>query len=235
MADSDSNRAAIEAFAAHFDPPLDVVATERIDGKPVAAAYMCARHLPEHEVGVTAICWGKGYFRAWAETTGTREDADPLGYVFAACLESVAQDIEDDGPGMSLAEAAATLPRQKTGESDQDYRIRLSGIGEPNPLLQRLLSRSVDSIDRSPQPYWENFKEGATAAVSENQVLPQLDTSNPDVSGQPEPLQPPSEQEVTEFQCDHDFRPNPVGTRSTCWKCGAQSPKVQIDEKSSIE
>lgn len=186
MADSDSNRAAIEAFAAHFDPPLEVVTTERIDGKPVAAAYMCARHLPEHEVGVTAICWGKGYFRAWIEATGTREGADLLGDAFATCLGSVAQDIENE-----------------------------------------LFLEPIGGIDRSRQPYWKNAKGSDPAAVSEKQVLPQLDTSNHAVSAHPEPLQPPSEQEITEFQCDHDFRPNPVGTRSTCWKCGAQSPKVQ--------
>lgn len=70
------NRAIIEEFAAQFDPPLKVVATQNIDNRKVAHGHMAAYWDDAKEIGVTAICWGRGHFKAYLEVTGNDAAAD---------------------------------------------------------------------------------------------------------------------------------------------------------------
>lgn len=54
-----SNEDVIRSFAAQFDPPLNVVRTEKIDGKPCDDAWMAAAYDAETKLGVTALAWDK--------------------------------------------------------------------------------------------------------------------------------------------------------------------------------
>lgn len=89
------NREAIEKFASHFDPPLQVVATEAIGGARVAHGWMCAKHMPEHEIGLTAVCWGKGHFKAWLEATGSHDEASLAGQVMAELVDMLKRPFGD--------------------------------------------------------------------------------------------------------------------------------------------
>lgn len=63
------NRRLVQAFAEQFDPPLAVHPCANIDGKPVEDGFMCAFFDDDRSIGVTALAWGNGRFKAFVEIT----------------------------------------------------------------------------------------------------------------------------------------------------------------------
>lgn len=58
------------AFASRFDPPLNVVATQNINGVPAKDGFMCAYHDKARKIGVTFVVFGDGHYQAYLECTG---------------------------------------------------------------------------------------------------------------------------------------------------------------------
>lgn len=61
------NRKILEAFAAQFSPPLNVVGTQYIDGNAVTDGWLCATHNAETRMGVSAFVHDGRIFRAYLE------------------------------------------------------------------------------------------------------------------------------------------------------------------------
>ena len=72
------NKEIAEAFAARFTPPLNVVATQRINGIPMPDAFMCAYHDDARKIGVTFVIFGKGRMQAYLEATGDGVDDESV-------------------------------------------------------------------------------------------------------------------------------------------------------------
>ena len=72
------NKDIAEAFAARFTPPLNVVATQRVNGMPVKNGFMCAYHDQARSIGVTFVVFGPGVVHAFLEATAVHahEDVD---------------------------------------------------------------------------------------------------------------------------------------------------------------
>lgn len=60
-----TNRTLADAFANTFDPPLKVMATQRINGVPVTEGYCVAWH--KDGVGINFLVFGDGVFQATLE------------------------------------------------------------------------------------------------------------------------------------------------------------------------
>lgn len=84
---SAKNRAILEEFAAQFDSPLKVVGTQNIDSRRVAHGHMAAYWDQDREIGITALCWGNGHFKAFLEVTGHDVAAD-AGRLLAGALKA---------------------------------------------------------------------------------------------------------------------------------------------------
>lgn len=84
------NEQALRTFADEFDPPLKVVPTQNIGGQRVAFGYMAAYWDPGREVGVTALCWGRGHFKAYIEATGSSDVAGEAGRNMSAAVADYA-------------------------------------------------------------------------------------------------------------------------------------------------
>lgn len=80
------NEQALRAFAERFDPPLKVVPTQNIAGQRVSYGYMAAYWNPDCEIGITALCWGRGHFKAYIEMTGASVVADEAGELMAETI-----------------------------------------------------------------------------------------------------------------------------------------------------
>ncbi len=85
---AETNRALIGAFAAQFDPPLTVVPTARIDDTPVSHAYAASYFDAGRNIGITAVVFGSGAFKAYIEATprGGMEEVERVGELFAGTL-----------------------------------------------------------------------------------------------------------------------------------------------------
>lgn len=79
------NRTTAERFAAQFSPPLRVVKTERIDGKPIADAWNVSYWDAERKVGIVAHAFG-GQLKAYIEAGGPATIAEDAGRVMATAL-----------------------------------------------------------------------------------------------------------------------------------------------------
>lgn len=90
MGQPEKNQAALTEFASKFDPPLKVVGTQNIDNRKVAHGFMAAYHDPEREIGITAICWGKGHFKAFLEITGAYDVAEDAGQFLSQAIKRYA-------------------------------------------------------------------------------------------------------------------------------------------------
>jgi hypothetical protein len=86
-----ANREICETFAAQFDPPLGVVGTENVDGKPSPGAVMCAYWDGAQGMGVTCIVH-KQIVRAYLECVGDRDTAERAGQLLAKALGALKAD-----------------------------------------------------------------------------------------------------------------------------------------------
>ncbi len=81
-----TNEQAIRKFAEPFDPPLNVAATKRVNSQIVVDGWMAAgRKVTEGgvQIGFTAVCYGNGVFKAFAEVVGGRDTAEDAGQLFS--------------------------------------------------------------------------------------------------------------------------------------------------------
>lgn len=131
---TDPNRQALEAFARFFDPPLAVAQTQAVGGQRVANGWMCALHMPDHEIGLTAVCWGKGYFKAWVEATGTRDDAQKTAFVLRRLLDGLVRPIEarpgpEETPASTLPDTSSSAAAdERRDDCEHDFHHR---AGDP--------------------------------------------------------------------------------------------------------
>lgn len=200
------NQIAIEAFAAHFQPALQVVATRNIGGSPVHDGWMCALHIPELEIGFTATAWGKGYFKAWVEVTGLVADAAEVAALVKGCL--ILANARQKAQGS--AQTAENLPATQVPESSSSAATdeRRDDLSDPSGNLAEM-AKEPSLLAKIPGDTAERIAE-------RNQIL--------QAEGKSLGL------------CEHDFQygaagidpeGNPYpGVRRRCWKCGVQEPKL---------
>lgn len=131
---TDPNRQALEAFARFFDPPLAIAQTQAVGGQRVANGWMCALHLPDHEIGLTAVCWGKGYFKAWVEATGTRDDAQKTAFVLRRLLDGLVRPIEAR-PGQEETPASALPDTSSSAAADERRDDLMHSSDTPLPAV----------------------------------------------------------------------------------------------------
>lgn len=86
---AETNKAAIGVFALSFDPKPNIVATLNLNGQPVQDAFMCAAHDPNTGLGMTAVVFGRGKFKAWIELAGTADQAKATGAIFAEAMKKL--------------------------------------------------------------------------------------------------------------------------------------------------
>lgn len=82
-----TNHAIALAFAARFDPPLKVVHTMNINGKPVQDGYMCAKHDDATGMGCTLLVFGDGKVKAFMEYVGGAEQAEAAAEQFVKAFD----------------------------------------------------------------------------------------------------------------------------------------------------
>jgi hypothetical protein len=83
---ADTNKAAIQVIADQFDPPRPVVATERVNEKPVVNGFTTSYWDEQKRIGMTAIASGNGTLRVFLEFGGSVEFAEKVGDVFAKAI-----------------------------------------------------------------------------------------------------------------------------------------------------
>jgi len=81
------NHEAAQAFADAFDPPLNVVRTERINGQLAKDAYCVSGMLCDEEIGISAFVFGNGHLKAYVEFVGGRDMSYEIGRKFAKLTE----------------------------------------------------------------------------------------------------------------------------------------------------
>ncbi len=165
-----SNQRALEEFASHFDPPLKVTATAKIGGVPVAHGFMCAFHDAEHDVGITAVCYGKGILKAWLEAGGIRSDAGDvgnlMGYVFAQLSGNMPEaDEPQQGEQWppTAGQAAQPIPNlnpalggremitpQPGGPASEDLRKQFEAMPDPGAAADRAAVAAAASAGLTP-------------------------------------------------------------------------------------
>lgn len=225
------NQIAIEAFAAHFNPPLQVVATRNIGGSPVHDGWMCALHIPELEIGFTATAWGKGYFKAWVEMTGLVADATEVAALVKGCLILAnAQQKGKEG-----AQAAENLPATQVpeGPSSAATDERRDDLSDLNASLGELAKPPFESLPKVADSAIARAKAEEADKLMEQAA--QISASQGDAAFL-EAIRDGRARDMVSSMCQHDFQygaagVNPEGypyswARKRCWKCGVQEPKL---------
>lgn len=82
------NERIIRSFAAQFEPPLNVIRTERINGAKVHDGWQVARWDKGRGIGVTAMVFNDQQLKAYIEAAGASDekDASEVGMVMAKAL-----------------------------------------------------------------------------------------------------------------------------------------------------
>lgn len=240
------NREAIEAFAAQFTPPLKVVGTKAVGGNRVAHGWMCALHMPEHEIGLTAVCWGKGHFKAWLEATGSHDEAAFAGQVMAEVMDMLKQP---SGPEIDPIASAAHAKALEASEEPDDTFEAVQSISPQTEQLEALAESAppeAKELPKQPNPtFIDMMGLSSLERAKVCDLYPDLRFSinagqRYDANGEPndkagfitgDQLEHVnrviggrrlySEDPTT---CEHKFKKNSIGGGSTCIRCGVSAP-----------
>ena len=253
------NRQAIEEFANCFTPPLKVVATDSIGGARVAHGWMCAHHDPEHEIGLTAVCWGNGHFKAWVEATGSRDYAGSAGMVMSEVLGALRLSCGSDFDLDACAEHAnsygdsekvegASVPTKDLEEwrdaliADMPTKVVVDAAVrdscDPNKVPDRPNPEFIDmmgltSLERVKAcEMYPNLRFSINAGKRYDSNGGESEHAGLIRGDQLEHVRRAMAAAPLKDGCDHKFKNNPLSGYQRCIKCGGDDPlrfNVDVD------